>query len=48
MNGLRGDTSIRERIEHDLYYIENWNLLFDVKILLMTVFRAVNKETLNV
>ena len=48
VNGLRGDTSIRERIEHDLYYIENWNLLFDVKILLMTVFRAVNKETLNV
>ena len=36
VNGLRGDTSIRERIEHDLYYIENWNLLFDVKILLMT------------
>ena len=48
VNGLRGDTSIRKRIEHDLYYIENWNLLFDVKILLMTVFRAVNKETLNV
>lgn len=48
VNGLRGDTSIRERIEHDLYYIENWNILFDVKILLMTVFRAVNREKLNV
>ncbi len=48
VNGLRGDTSIRERIEHDLYYIENWNLLFDVKILLMTAFRTVNQEKLNV
>ena len=48
MNGLRGDTSIRDRIEHDLYYIENWNILFDVKILLMTLFKAVNKEKLNV
>ena len=48
VNGLRGDTSIRDRIEHDLYYIENWNVLFDVKILLMTVFKTVNKEKLNV
>lgn len=48
VNGLRGDTSIRDRIEHDLYYIENWNILFDVKILLMTLFKAVNKEKLNV
>lgn len=48
VNGLRGDTSIRERIEHDLYYIENWNILFDVKILLMTLFRAVNKEKINI
>ena len=44
INGYRGDTSIRERIEHDLYYIENWNILFDVKILLMTLFRAVNRS----
>ena len=48
MNGLRGDTSIQDRIEHDLYYIENWNILFDVKILLMTVFKTVNQEKLNV
>ena len=48
VNGLRGDTSIQDRIEHDLYYIENWNILFDVKILLMTVFKTVNKEKLNV
>ncbi|MCR5663645.1 MAG: undecaprenyl-phosphate glucose phosphotransferase [Oscillospiraceae bacterium] len=38
VNGLRGDTSIKERIEHDLYYIENWSLGFDLKILWMTVF----------
>ena len=47
MCGFRGDTSIEKRIEHDLYYIENWNLLFDVKILLMTVFKAVNSEKLK-
>jgi exopolysaccharide biosynthesis polyprenyl glycosylphosphotransferase len=39
VNGLRGDTSIEERIKYDLYYIENWSLTFDVKILLRT-FRA--------
>jgi exopolysaccharide biosynthesis polyprenyl glycosylphosphotransferase len=36
VNGLRGDTSIAERTKYDLYYIENWSLLFDVKILLRT------------
>ena len=46
VNGYRGDTSIRKRIEYDLYYIENWNLFFDLKILLMTLFRAVNSEKL--
>ena len=47
VNGFRGDTSIRGRIEHDLYYIENWSLLFDVKILLRTVFKVVNPERLK-
>ena len=49
VNGLRGDTSIKERIEHDLYYIEHWSLLFDLKILLMTVFggKFMNSEKLN-
>jgi exopolysaccharide biosynthesis polyprenyl glycosylphosphotransferase len=37
VNGLRGDTSIVERTKYDLYYIENWSLLFDIKILLRTV-----------
>lgn len=45
VNGLRGDTSIRDRIESDLYYIENWTLGFDIKILFMTVFKGfVNKN----
>lgn len=48
VNGLRGDTSIPKRIEHDIYYIENWSLLFDIKILFMTVFKGfVNQEALN-
>lgn len=46
VNGLRGDTSIEDRIEHDLYYIENWSFLFDIKIFFMTVFRTVNQEKL--
>jgi exopolysaccharide biosynthesis polyprenyl glycosylphosphotransferase len=37
VNGLRGDTSIRQRVVHDLYYIENWSLALDLKILLRTV-----------
>lgn len=46
VNGFRGDTSIQKRIEHDLYYIENWNLFFDLKILLMTVTKFSNGEKL--
>ena len=45
VNGYRGDTSIRKRIEHDLYYIENWTLGLDIKIILMTFFKGfVNKN----
>ena len=36
VNGLRGQTSIQKRIEYDLYYIENWSLLLDLKILVRT------------
>lgn len=43
--GFRGDTSIEGRIEHDLFYIENWTLSFDIKILFLTVFKGfVNKN----
>ena len=45
VNGLRGDTSIRKRIEYDIYYIENWTLGFDMKIILMTFFTGfINKN----
>lgn len=40
VNGYRGDTSITKRIEHDLYYIENWTLGFDFKILFLTFFKG--------
>ncbi len=45
VNGYRGDTSIKKRIEFDLYYIENWTLGFDFKILFLTVFNGfINKN----
>ena len=45
VNGYRGDTSIRKRIECDLYYIENWSVGFDVKILFLTIFKGfINKN----
>ncbi|AEH46353.1 undecaprenyl-phosphate glucose phosphotransferase [Parageobacillus thermoglucosidasius] len=43
--GLRGDTSIKDRIEYDIFYIENWSLLFDIKIILKTFSNGlVNKN----
>lgn len=45
VNGLRGDTSIRKRIEYDLYYIENWTIGFDIKIIFMTFITGfINKN----
>ena len=45
VNGLRGDTSIEERINHDIYYIENWTVGLDVKIFFMTFFTGfINKN----
>ncbi|MBR5318506.1 MAG: undecaprenyl-phosphate glucose phosphotransferase [Peptococcaceae bacterium] len=45
VNGLRGDTSIEDRIAHDLYYIENWTFAFDLRIIFLTVFKGfVNKN----
>jgi putative colanic acid biosynthesis UDP-glucose lipid carrier transferase len=38
VNGLRGDTDIAKRVELDIYYIQNWSLFFDLRIILMTVF----------
>ena len=47
VNGLRGDTSIEDRVEHDIWYIENWSAGLDIKILFMTVFggKFKNEET---
>ncbi|MCR5233859.1 MAG: undecaprenyl-phosphate glucose phosphotransferase [Lachnospiraceae bacterium] len=44
INGLRGDTSIEKRIEYDLYYLENWTMGFDIKILFLTFFRGFINE----
>jgi len=40
INGWRGDTSLEKRIEYDLYYISNWSLIFDFKIMLMTLVKG--------
>ena len=45
INGYRGDTSIMKRIEYDLYYIENWSVGLDIKILFLTIFKGfINKN----
>ena len=45
VNGYRGDTSIRKRIDCDLYYVENWSIGLDIKIILLTPFKGfVNKN----
>lgn len=40
VNGLRGDTSLKKRLQHDLFYIKHWSLGFDIKILWLTIFRG--------
>jgi exopolysaccharide biosynthesis polyprenyl glycosylphosphotransferase len=42
VNGLRGNTSIEERVKYDLYYLERWSLAFDFKILVRTLFAREN------
>lgn len=45
INGYRGDTSIRKRIEYDLFYIENWTMSLDIKIMFLTIFKGfINKN----
>ena len=46
VHGLRGDTSIKERIEYDVSYIENWSIWLDLRILAMTIPALVNDEKL--
>jgi putative colanic acid biosynthesis UDP-glucose lipid carrier transferase len=46
VNGWRGDTDLSRRIECDMFYIQNWSLLFDFKIAVMTIFRGfINKNS---
>jgi lipopolysaccharide/colanic/teichoic acid biosynthesis glycosyltransferase len=40
VNGWRGDTSLEKRIEYDLYYIERWSVVLDLKILIQTLYRG--------
>jgi exopolysaccharide biosynthesis polyprenyl glycosylphosphotransferase len=42
VNGLRGDTDLAERIRHDIYYMEHWSALFDLRIMALTFFRHKN------
>ena len=42
VNGWRGNTSLEKRIEYDLYYIENWSVSLDLKIMWMTLVRALS------
>lgn len=45
INGYRGDTSIRKRIDYDIFYIENWTMGLDIKILFLTIFKGfINKN----
>ena len=39
VNGLRGDTDLTERVRFDLHYIENWNVIFDFQIMVLTIFK---------
>jgi Undecaprenyl-phosphate glucose phosphotransferase len=41
VNGLRGDTSIEERLKYDLYYVENWSIWLDIKIILRTIAQTI-------
>jgi len=42
VNGWRGDTCLKTRLDYDLYYIENWSLWFDLKIIWMTLYKGLN------
>jgi lipopolysaccharide/colanic/teichoic acid biosynthesis glycosyltransferase len=45
VHGLRGDTSIEERVKYDIWYIENWSVALDIRILFKTVFGGmINSE----
>ena len=45
IHGWRGDTSLQKRLDYDLYYVENWSIFLDIKILLATMFLGLNKKS---
>lgn len=47
VNGYRGDTSIEKRVEYDIWYIENWSMALDIKIVFMTVFGGMVNDEKN-
>jgi Undecaprenyl-phosphate glucose phosphotransferase len=47
VNGLRGDTSIEERLKYDIWYVENWSLWLDIKIIVRTVVQTVTRNSPN-
>jgi exopolysaccharide biosynthesis polyprenyl glycosylphosphotransferase len=47
VHGLRGDTSLHARIEHDIYYIQNWSMVLDLRILAMTVWSVLRDRNLS-
>ena len=44
INGYRGNTSIVKRIEYDIYYVENWSFLLDMKIIIKTIPTLINDK----
>lgn len=44
VHGWRGNTSLHERVEHDIYYVQNWSMGLDVRILLLTLWRGIDDE----
>ena len=42
VKGLRGDTSLTDRVKADLWYLENWSIILDVKIMILTFFKRDN------
>jgi Undecaprenyl-phosphate glucose phosphotransferase len=44
VNGLRGDTSISRRVTYDLYYLQNWSLAFDLRIIMLTIWAGLSRK----
>ena len=44
VNDLRGDTGLHERIQYDLFYIENWSIWFDLRIMALTLLHIVRSR----